>query len=628
MFNNLRKKTKSFTTKIFLLLIAASFALWGVGDIFSNKRDPVIAKIGNETITSGEFIRTYQRVLSDLRRNSNGQITDEIALSYDLHNQTLRQMINEKIVDIEVDKIGISVSKERLRNSIFASPYFKDQLGQFSQEQFEYNLRQLGLDEKEFLKELSKTIKRDQINNIFSFEKKVPSLISEIYYKIRNEERDIKTITFSSNNYKINKNITSSEIKDFYEKNSDRYIYPENRSFSVISMKPADIINDIQLTEKEIREEFESYPEKYNQPEQREIFLINTDSEQEAINLINKISDSSKFIEEASTFLNKERDSLNLGFLTFSDLPKELAEKSFKAKLGKIQGPEKTPFGWRIYLVNTIRKGTKLKFSEVKSDISKELKTAIAIDKLYDLGNAFYDEIALGSTALEAAESINATIKTFDKVKINETNYLGKIVEDLPPYPELLEVVYSTKLDDISNLTNTISNIMFSVHINEVNLSRAMSIDEAENQIIIDIKNFKSVKEAQKDASYFLENIKKGESFEALAKNNNLVIIKLNNVKLDGSGAEGVLNVNALTEVFKLELNQISSIIRYDEKSFTISKLVNIKSTQSIDSERIKFINEDLSKNIANDHRKIFIKQLSAQHIIKIEKNIFNSLFE
>ena len=628
MFNNLRKKTKSFTTKIFLLLIAASFALWGVGDIFSNKRDPVIAKIGNEIITAGEFLRTYQRILSDLRRNSNGQITDEIALSYDLHNQTLRQMINEKIVDIEVDKIGISVSKERLRNSIFASPYFKDQLGQFSQEQFEYNLRQLGLDEKEFLKELSKTIKRDQINNIFSFEKKVPSLISEIYYKIRNEERDIKTITFSSNNYKINKNITSSEIKDFYEKNSDRYIYPENRSFSVISIKPADIINDIQLTEKEIREEFESYPEKYNEPEQREIFLINTDSEQEAINLINKISDSSKFLEEASTFLNKERDSLNLGFLTFSDLPKELAEKSFKAKLGKIQGPEKTPFGWRIYLVNTIRKGTKLKFSEVKSDISKELKTAIAIDKLYDLGNAFYDEIALGSTALEAAESINATIKTFDKVKINGTNYLGKIVEDLPPYPELLEVVYSTKLDDTSNLTNTISNIMFSVHINEVNLSRAMSIDEAENQIIIDIKNFKSVKEAQKDASDFLENIKKGESFEALAKNNNLVIMKLNNVKLDGSGAEGVLNVNALTEVFKLELNQISSIIRYDEKSFTISKLVNIKSTQSIDSEKIKFINEDLSKNIANDHRKIFIKQLSAQHTIKIEKNIFNSLFE
>ena len=628
MFNNLRKKTKSFTTKIFLLLIAASFALWGVGDIFSNKRDPVIAKIGNEIITAGEFLRTYQRILSDLRRNSNGQITDEIALSYDLHNQTLRQMINEKIVDIEVDKIGISVSKERLRNSIFASPYFKDQLGQFSQEQFEYNLRQLGLDEKEFLKELSKTIKRDQINNIFSFEKKVPSLISEIYYKIRNEERDIKTITFSSNNYKINKNITSSEIKDFYEKNSDRYIYPENRSFSVISIKPADIINDIQLTEKEIREEFESYPEKYNEPEQREIFLINTDSEQEAINLINKISDSSKFLEEASTFLNKERDSLNLGFLTFSDLPKELAEKSFKAKLGKIQGPEKTPFGWRIYLVNTIRKGTKLKFSEVKSDISKELKTAIAIDKLYDLGNAFYDEIASGSTALEAAESINATIKTFDKVKINETNYLGKIVEDLPPYPELLEVVYSTKLDDTSNLTNTISNIMFAVHINEVNLSRAMSIDEAENQIIIDIKNFKSVKEAQKDASDFLENIKKGESFEALAKNNNLVIMKLNNVKLDGSGAEGVLNVNALTEVFKLELNQISSIIRYDEKSFTISKLVNIKSTQSIDSEKIKFINEDLSKNIANDHRKIFIKQLSAQHTIKIEKNIFNSLFE
>ena len=209
MFDNIRNKTKSITTKIFLLLIAASFALWGVGDIFSNKSDPIIVYVGEEQISSREFIKNYQRVLSDLRQNTNGQITDEIALSLNIHNQTLNQMINEKIIDLEAKNMNISIPKETLKKSIIRSPFFQDQLGQFNQEQFQYTLRQLGMDEKEYLEQLSKALLREQVYNIFYLKNKVPSLISEIYYKIKNEERNVKAISFSANNYiGIKKNVT------------------------------------------------------------------------------------------------------------------------------------------------------------------------------------------------------------------------------------------------------------------------------------------------------------------------------------------------------------------------------------------------------------------------------------
>ena len=171
MFDNIRNKTKSITTKIFLLLIAASFALWGVGDIFSNKSDPIIVYVGEEQISSREFIKNYQRVLSDLRQNTNGQITDEIALSLNIHNQTLNQMINEKIIDLEAKNMNISIPKETLKKSIIGSPFFQDQLGQFNQEQFQYTLRQLGMDEKEYLEQLSKALLREQVYNIFYLKK-------------------------------------------------------------------------------------------------------------------------------------------------------------------------------------------------------------------------------------------------------------------------------------------------------------------------------------------------------------------------------------------------------------------------------------------------------------------------
>ena len=309
MLNNIRNKTKSISTKIFLLVIAASFALWGVGDIFSNRNDPTIATVGEENISAREFLQTYQRIVSELRRDSNGQITEEIAISLNVHTQTLNQMINEKAIDMEMKKMGLSVSKDRLKQVILTSPFFKDQLGQFSPEQFSYTLRQLGLDEESYLKELSKSILRDQIINIFDFENKVPSIISNIHYRIKNEKRDIKTITFSSNNYEYTKNVTRAEVEEFYKQSLEKYKHPENRSFTIISIKPADIIDSIQISEEVLADEYKNFPEKYGKPEEREIFLINLETEEEAIDLLNKINDSSSFLEEASKISNQDKES-------------------------------------------------------------------------------------------------------------------------------------------------------------------------------------------------------------------------------------------------------------------------------------------------------------------------------
>ena len=115
-------------------------------------------------------------------------------------------------------------------------------------------------------------------------------------------------------------------------------------------------------------------------------------------------------------FTYQDKESLNLGLVSFKDLPQELADTAFKAELLEIKGPEKTPFGWRIITVNKIKEATSSTFSDVKETIIQELKTDTAIDKLYDLGNVFYDEIASGSSIEEAAQSINANIENFYKI--------------------------------------------------------------------------------------------------------------------------------------------------------------------------------------------------------------------
>ena len=628
MFDNIRNKTKSITTKIFLLLIAASFALWGVGDIFSNKSDPIIVYVGEEQISSREFIKNYQRVLSDLRQNTNGQITDEIALSLNIHNQTLNQMINEKIIDLEAKNMNISIPKETLKKSIIRSPFFQDQLGQFNQEQFQYTLRQLGMDEKEYLEQLSKALLREQVYNIFYLKNKVPSLISEIYYKIKNEERNVKAISFSANNYiGIKKNVTEELINRHFEEFKNDYLFPENRSFTIMSIKPDDIIDSIKIEEEQIKREYDYYPEKYIQSETRQVFLVNLGSREEAQDLFNKITDTNQFLELASSFTQKEPGDLDLGFVAINDLPESLGQKVFNAKLLTLYGPEETPFGWRLYLVNNIKEGNELQYSDVKDKIAEELKINIAIDKIYDLGNTFYDEIASGASITEAAESINAGIKIFNKINKNGTNFEGNIIENLPPYPELLETVFTTNLDEISNLISSIGNTLFAVQINQIDYSRQKNITESREDIIKDIETAENIRLAEYAANEFIDRIKEGKSFESLVKENNLLVFDLENIKLDGSGAEGILNRKALDKVFSLDINEITEVIPYDEKSFTVSKLLEIKKINDILEEDLIVINETLNRNISEDLRRILITILSNKYEIKINNNLFDSLF-
>ena len=106
-----------------------------------------------------------------------------------------------------------------------------------------------------------------------------------------------------------------------------------------------------------------------------------------------------------------------------------------------------------------------------------------------------------------------------------------------------------------------------------------------------------------------------------------MLVFDLENIKLDGSGAEGILNRKALDKVFSLDINEITEVIPYDEKSFTVSKLLEIKKINDIVEEDLIVINETLNKNISEDLRRILITILSNKYEIKINNNLFDSLF-
>ena len=634
MLNTLKSKIKSIFLKIFLLLLASSFALWGVGDIFSSRNNPEVATVGQLSVTANEFIETYQRILTELNKKAEGQITDEVAQSLGLPRQTLAQLINEKIIDLEVEDANISVPDEHLKKLIISSPMFKDQFGAFSKEQFQYVLRQLGMDEEKYFNEIKKSILRDQIRSPFAYANDLSPLLKDIYYKIRNENRSIKVFNIPVSINNSNKVPSDIDIQNKLNKDKESYIKPELRSFSFISLKPDDLLNTIAIDEIDLKTEYNNYPEKYNITEKREVFLVNFQDENEAFKIVTKINEMKKEFTLSESFINiiendtnKDVKAANLGVIEYNDLPDEVSSGIFQADKNKIIGPVKTPFGWRVFLVSKVIPEVIKTFEEVKEEIEKELKVNIALEKMYDLGNSFYDEVAAGNSMQDAAMAINAKILNFNNIDINGMDSNGDIVDKLPPYPGLMQTVFNANINESSELINTIGNTIYAIQVEKIIPKTIMSFEEAKDIIIKDLKKEESLNLALNTANDIVAKFNNNQDLESLTKEYNLIVLEASNVKKDGLGAEGILNAEALNALFNIKVGQITNPIKYNN-TYIIAKVENITSVNEINDEDLLKVNLTISQDISKDIQDIFIENLTKGQNIKVNEKLLDSLFQ
>ena len=61
MLDFLRRSVKSWVAKVLLGLLIISFAVWGIGDIFTGSTNPVIAKVGSAEVTAQRFVNAVTR---------------------------------------------------------------------------------------------------------------------------------------------------------------------------------------------------------------------------------------------------------------------------------------------------------------------------------------------------------------------------------------------------------------------------------------------------------------------------------------------------------------------------------------------------------------------------------------
>ena len=111
MLTSIGKFSKSFFIKLLVGIIILPFVFWGMGDVFRGGNQNVIASIESEKVSTQEFVEYLRRLNLSEEQIKNLPNTDLI-------EKILSEYIGKKVMALEIEKLGISVNDNSLRNII------------------------------------------------------------------------------------------------------------------------------------------------------------------------------------------------------------------------------------------------------------------------------------------------------------------------------------------------------------------------------------------------------------------------------------------------------------------------------------------------------------------------------
>ena len=147
MATSIGKLSKSFFVKLLVGIIILPFVFWGMGDVFRGGNQNVIATIDSKKISTQEFIDHLRRLNLNEKQIKNLPQTDLI-------EQILSEYIGRKVMALEIEKSGISINDNSLRNIIKSDKlFFKD--NKFSRTEYEKFLLKIRLTVPNFEKNIA-----------------------------------------------------------------------------------------------------------------------------------------------------------------------------------------------------------------------------------------------------------------------------------------------------------------------------------------------------------------------------------------------------------------------------------------------------------------------------------------
>ena len=540
MLNIIRNLVKSIFGKLLLLVMVASFAVWGMGDLLSSGDSGLVAKVGNQKITINDFYNQFQRKLNEFNQSLDKKLTEEEAHNQQITYLVLNEMVYGKLVQEFAEKNSIYISDDLIKKTIISIPQFQDEDGKFNKILFDSAILSNFSNEAEFTDEISRFFLNNLIFENFSIPSPINDKISNLFYNFEAETRDILYYNITD---KLIKEIypTETDILNYYNVNQAKYYTEKNVKVKYININQNIFGSSNNIIDEQVESYYNDNIDDYSNEEMRDIEVINVntiDQSNKVFELLNNYAELNEYLDGQGLSPTKLKD------VKVDDFDADLSKIIFSTPEGEISNPiEIDGLGYFAVKIIEIIPAKIKSLDEAKDEIAKFLNEENSYNKFIENIELIEEMNLSGSSLDEIAADFSLEVKF-----TNSKGLLSMLTDDN------LNLIFNSESGYQSDLLIEENDETYIVEILNVYDAYLPSYDELKDQVIKDYKNIKTneLLEAKISDLELAYKYTDEENFVNFANQNGFKIIEKERVE---RASNNTFNQQTLKNIFKNKVN-------------------------------------------------------------------------
>ncbi|MGH6942950.1 MAG: SurA N-terminal domain-containing protein [Geminicoccaceae bacterium] len=627
MLNSIRKQAGSWIVKVLFLVLVASFAIWGIGDVFrSGSHNPAVATVDDTEISSSDLAEAFSNRLDAMQRQFGTAIDRERAIQLGLMQQSLQELIARRLIDLRARDMGLRVDDATLRQAITDNPVFQT-AGKFDRSRFEQLLSANGMTEGSYLVALRQDALRSTLAGSLTGPVVAPKILVDAIYRYRNEQRRGRYLEVPDSSITDLPQPSEDELSAYHDEHQEQYRAPEYRKITFVALRPEDLVAGIGVAEERIEEAYQTRIDQFRTPEQRTVEQLLAPDEKTIQEAARQLADGRSLQAIAEAMKDKGVVWDELGTVAKGNLPADLEKAIFGTNQGEVSAPVKSSFGWHLFRVDKVTPESVKPLALVHDQLEHELALADARDQLPSIANRLDDELAAGTPLADAAAAVGLKAETLAAIDIKGQDPSGKRPDALPPWPEFLKTAFQTQLGETSVLEETSSGADFVLRVDEVKESRVKPVDEVRQELVQAWQAEQRKQLARERAESLLAKAKDGTPLEQLASENGLSVKTIEPVKRTDQGNEQGINPAAVRVLFAAEPGKVAKdVVALGDGFAIVAADEVIAADPSKDPDGVKRLKTELEGDMRADLLDQFQAQLRRDYPVEINAAALNRL--
>ena len=458
MLRRIRKQSSSWIAKTFIVIIAASFGLWGAQSFILHDQgytdQQTIISINDIDIPAFQYRAAARNLATNIAAQSGDndpEQLEQLLVSPEFNRQVYQQVLVRGLESSVIERNDFQAAINDVNSYIVRQPAFSSD-GAFNASVLQNFLQRNNLSLEDYQNSLRGDISLESFNASLQASDFVVDNQLEFLLQQRYAERDFSVLPIDVQTIAAALEPDSSDLDSYWEQNSQLYQSEPEYGLEYLLLDIEDIKSEIVIDEGQLLAEYEFYQQSARAEsfaEVAHILLSDANASQQAEFIRTQLDAGFSFAELAQEYSDDfatRNNGGSFGSIELSSLPQAVAEVLLDLPVGEVSQPVRSEFGLHLVLLEAELEATE-PLEQVRAELEDRLRTDTALSTLLRQVDELADLSFNADNLQSVASSMGLDLQRVDELSLSM------------PLAQQLGAAFATELSqlseaDVSNISD------------------------------------------------------------------------------------------------------------------------------------------------------------------------------